>query len=60
MTAVQAVEIAFAAGAVVYAIILYRQGKEQSTVLLLILAALLAIHGFGLLEYRPSAAELGR
>ena len=33
---------------------------SQSAVLLFVVAVLLAIHGLGLLEYRPSPGELGR
>lgn len=33
---------------------------SQGAVLLFAVAVLLAIHGLGLLEYRPSAAELGQ
>jgi hypothetical protein len=29
-------------------------------VLLLVIAAILVIHGLGLMEYRPSAAEMNR
>jgi hypothetical protein len=36
------------------------QYGSQSAVLLFAVAVLLAIHALGLLEYRPSAAELGQ
>jgi hypothetical protein len=32
----------------------------QGAVFLFVIAAIMLIHGLGLLEYRPSAAELGR
>lgn len=60
MTAVQIVEVIFALGALVAAVIMYRRGNSQSAVLLIILAALLLIHGLGLLDYRPSPGELGQ
>jgi hypothetical protein len=36
------------------------QYGSQGAVILFVIAAILAIHGLGLLEYRPSAAELGQ
>ena len=36
-----------------------RQGS-QGAVFLLLVGAIMLIHGLGFLEYRPSAAELGR
>ena len=33
---------------------------SQSAVILFVVAALLLIHGLGLMEYRPSASELGQ
>ena len=48
-------------------ILLYiRRGREdprhgsQGAVLLLIVGAIVLIHGLGLLDYRPSRTELGR
>ena len=41
-------------------IIIYRRGDSQGAVLLFGIAALVVIHALGLLEYRPSAAELAR
>ena len=35
-----------------------RQYGSQGAVLLLVVAAILLIHGFGAMEYRPSEAEL--
>ena len=56
------VELAIAAALFVAAIWLYRRrGKDdpehgsQGAVLLLVIGAILAIHGLGLLEYRPSS-----
>jgi hypothetical protein len=68
MTTVQIIEVAAAVALIVGAVILYRRrGPEgeaktgsQTAVLLLIIGLIMAIHGLGLLEYRPSAAEIDR
>ena len=59
------IEIAVAALLIVGAVVLYRkrgrddpQHGSQSAVLLLVVGAILMIHGLGLLRYHPSAAEL--
>jgi hypothetical protein len=61
------VEVAIAALLLVGGIWLYRRNApvdggygSQGAVILFVIAAILFIHGFGLLEYRPSASELGR
>ena len=58
-------ELAFAAALIVAAIWLYRRrGREdpqhgsQTAVLILVVGALLLIHGLGLLRYHPSQSEL--
>ena len=58
-------ELAFAVALIVAAIWLYRRrGREdprhgsQTAVLLLVVGALLLIHGLGLLRYHPSQSEL--
>jgi hypothetical protein len=60
--------IEIAAGVILLggAIWLYRKGARedanygsQGAVLLLVVAAILLIHGFGGLDYRPSPSELG-
>jgi flagellar biogenesis protein FliO len=60
-------ELIAALALIVGGIILYRRrGREdpqhgsQSAVLLLVLGAILAIHGLGLLDYRPSPSEIGQ
>ena len=65
MPVTEMIEVALAAALIVAGVLLYRRrGKEdgrygsQSAVLLLFVGAILAIHGLGLLEYRPSEAEL--
>lgn len=73
MTTMQVIEVALAALIFAAGVWLYRRrpssaGAEgddgqygsQGAVLLFVIAVLLAIHGLGLLEYRPSAAELGQ
>lgn len=54
------IELAVAAAMVVAGIWSYRRGGNQGAVILFAVAALVLIHGLGLLEYRPSAAELER
>jgi hypothetical protein len=60
-------EVAIAAAMLVGGVWLYRRKApddgsygSQGAVILFVIAAILFIHGFGLLEYRPSASELGR
>ena len=68
MTTTQTIELVAAVALIVGAVILYRRrGAEgqaktgsQSAVILLIIGLILAIHGLGLLEYRPSEGEIGR
>jgi len=60
------IELAIAAALIVGGVWLYRRrsGGErqgsQGAVLLLLVGAIMLIHGLGFLEYRPSAAELAR
>ena len=64
MTTTQIVELAIAVALIVAGVILYlRRGAEgetktgsQTAVILLFIGAIVAIHGLGLLEYRPSGA----
>ena len=60
MTVTQIVELAVAVAILVAAILVYRRGGTQGGVLLLVVGLLVAIHGLGLMEYRPSEAELNR
>ena len=53
------IEVAVAVALLVVAVIAYRRGSTQGPVILFVIAALLLIHGLGLMEYRPSAAEIG-
>ena len=65
MTPTQIIEVAVAFALIVGAVVLYRRrGAEgeaktgsQTAVLLLFIGIILAIHGLGLLEYRPMAGE---
>jgi len=45
---------------IVAGIFIYRKGGSQGAVLLFVIAVILLIHGLGLMEYRPSASELGQ
>jgi hypothetical protein len=65
MTALQVLEVAAAAALIAGGILLYRRRTKedgsrgsQSGVLLIMIGLIVAIHGFGLLEYRPSQSEL--
>ena len=64
LTPTEMVEVAAGIAAVAAAIWLYRKraaadrgAGSQGAVLLFALAAMLLIHGFGLLDYRPTAGE---
>jgi hypothetical protein len=62
------IELIIAAALIVGAVVLYRRrGAEgeaktgsQTAVLMLIIGLIMAVHGLGLLEYRPSRAEMDR
>jgi hypothetical protein len=65
MPVTQMIEVALAAALIVAGVLLYRRrGREdrrrgsQGAVILLFIGAILAIHGLGLMEYRPSASEI--
>ena len=58
MTTASIIEVVVGVLVLVGAILIYRRGGTQGGVILMVIAALLLIHGFGLLEYRPSAAEM--
>ena len=67
MTTQALFEVLIGAALLVAGVWLYRRrGKDdarhgsQTAVLMLVAAAILLIHGLGLLDYRPSPAELGR
>ena len=68
MTTTQIIEVAVAAALIFGAVVIYRRrGAEgeaktgsQTAVILLVIGAIVAVHGLGLMEYRPSASELGR
>ncbi len=60
MTWLSIVEIVFAAALLIAGVVAYRRGGSQGAVLLFVVAALILIHGLGLMEYRPSPAELGQ
>lgn len=64
MTTLQMVEVAIAAAMIGGAIWAMRRPAEDGTrgnqgaVLLLVIGAIVAVHGLGLMEYRPSPAEV--
>jgi hypothetical protein len=60
MTTLQIVEIVAGIALFIFAVVSYRRGSTQGAVLLMAVAALILIHGLGLMEYRPSPAEMGR
>jgi hypothetical protein len=63
VTAGRIIELAVAVAFLVAGVLLYRRRDKadaygsQGAVLLFVVAAILAIHGLGLLKYRPSASE---
>ena len=66
MTTPQIIEVTAAVAILAAGIWLYRRPRadgdqygSQGAVILFVIAAVLAIHGLGLLEYHPSPAELG-
>jgi len=67
MSATQILELGVAAALIALGIWQYRkrdsQGARygsQGAVILFVIAALLIVHGSGLLEYQPSPAEMGQ
>ena len=67
MTTIQLLEVAVAAvlvGAGVWRQVLTRRTSpnrgSQTAILLIAIGALIAVHGLGLMEYRPSQGELDR
>jgi len=63
MTAGRMVELAVAVLLLVAGVVIYRRRDKSDTygsqgaVILFVVAAIMAIHALGLLEYRPSASE---
>ena len=73
MTTSQVIEVAIGVAIAAAGVWLYRRRPSaagadggdgrygsQGAVILFVVAALVLIHGLGLMEYRPSAAELAR
>ena len=60
MSVTSIIELAVGAAMIAAGIYFYRRGGSQGAVLLLVIAIIILIHGLGLMEYRPSAAELNR
>jgi uncharacterized membrane protein (UPF0136 family) len=60
MTLRSIIEVAVAVLLILGGLIGYRRGGNQGAVLMFIIAAILLIHGLGLMQYRPSPAEMGR
>ena len=57
MTTGSMIEVGVAVAMIAAGIWVYRRGGSQGAVILFVIAALIAMHGLGLFEYRPSAAE---
>ena len=68
MTPGAIIELGVAAGLILLAVVIYRRrGPEgegrygsQSSVIVLMIGIIMAIHALGLLEYRPHPMEMGR
>ena len=60
MSALQIVEVLAALALIGWGVWSYRRGGTQGGVILMIIGALILVHGLGLLEYRPSPAEMGQ
>jgi hypothetical protein len=65
MTTGRTLELAAAAAILVAGVWLYRRNRavdrgygSQGAVLLLVIAAIVAVHALGFMEYRPSQSEL--
>ena len=60
MTIRSIIEVAVAVALMLAGLIGYRRGGNQGAVLMFIIAAIILIHGLGLMHYRPSPAEMGQ
>ena len=60
MSTGQIIEVIVGFAILIAGILVYRRGGTQGGVILLVVAALVLIHGFGLMDYRPSPAEINR
>ena len=60
MSTASIIEVAVAVALLIVGAVAYRRGSTQGAVLLIVVALLLLVHGLGLMEYRPSPAELGQ
>jgi uncharacterized membrane protein (UPF0136 family) len=60
MTLRSIIEVVVAVLLILGGLIGYRRGGNQGAVLTFIIAAILLIHGLGLMQYRPSPAEIQR
>jgi hypothetical protein len=65
MTTGATIELVVAIGLIVLSVVIYRRQAKvdsrhgsQGSVLVLVIAIIMAIHALGLLEYRPSQAEI--
>ena len=60
MTVREVIELVLAALLIGGGIWSYRRGGTQGAVLLMVIGAIVAVHALGLMQYRPSRAELGQ
>lgn len=60
MTLRSIIEVAVAVLLILGGLIGYRRGGNQGAVLMFVIAAIILIHGLGLMHYRPSPAEMGQ
>lgn len=60
MSALQILEVIFALALIGGGTWSYRRGGTQGGVIAMFVGAIVLIHGLGLLDYRPSPAEMGQ
>jgi hypothetical protein len=58
VTATQIIELVVALALIVGGVVVYRRGGTQGGVILMVIGLIVAVHGSGLLQYRPSQAEI--
>ena len=60
MSTGQIIEVIVALALLVGGAVIYRRGGTQGGVILMVIGLIVAIHGLGLMDYRPSPAEMAQ